>query len=97
LALLARLKQGNIVRYMPRRLYNWSYKDVTDFLREKGFSFYKELKGSHETWIKRGSNGDEDIVVEVNFTHRPYPPHTLKLFIYQSGLDKEEWLKWGGS
>ena len=74
---------------------NWSYKDVTDFLREKGFPFYKGLKGSHQAWIKRATDDHTDTIVEVNFTHRPYPPHTLKLFMYQSGIDKKEWLKWG--
>jgi len=81
---------------MPRRLRNWSYKDVTDFLRENGFSFYKELKGSHQAWIKRGIDGERDTVVELNFTHRPYPQGTLKMIIRQSGIEKGEWFKWAG-
>jgi hypothetical protein len=82
---------------MPRRLYNWSYRDVTDFLREKGFSFYKEIRGSHQAWIKRGDNGKPDTIVELNFTHHSYPPGTLKLIIRKSGIHQDEWIKWGSA
>lgn len=82
---------------MPRRLHNWSYKDVTNFLREHGFSFLKPLKGSHERWIKHGTDGETDTLVELNFSRHPYPPITLKRFIQQSRIDNSEWFKWGGS
>jgi predicted RNA binding protein YcfA (HicA-like mRNA interferase family) len=81
---------------MPRRLRNWSYKDVTAFLRENGFGFLKELKGSHQAWIKRGIDGERDTVVELNFTHHSYPQGTLKMIIRQSGIEKGEWFKWAG-
>ena len=82
---------------MTRRLYNWTYQDVTAFLKEHGFSFFKELEGSHEAWIRIGENGGPDRIVEVNFSHRSYPPRTLKIMIRQSGLDQDEWIKWGSS
>jgi phosphatidate phosphatase APP1 len=81
---------------MVRRLHNWSYSDVTDFLKENGFSFFKELPGSHEAWIKLGDNGEPDRIVEVNFTNRSYPVRTLKIMIRQSGIDHKEWIKWAG-
>ena len=87
---------GILLASMPRRLRNWSYKNVTNFLRENGFSFYKGLKGSHQAWIKRGANGEKDIILEINFTHRPYPQGTLNTFLRKSGIDKSEWFKWGG-
>jgi len=81
---------------MVRRLHNWNYADVTDFLRESGFSFFKELPGSHEAWIILGDDdGKPDRIVEVNFTHRSYPVKTLKTMIRQSGIDQNEWIKWG--
>lgn len=87
-----------ILRDMTRRLYNWTYRDVTSFLKESGFSFLKPLKGSHEAWIKRGSNDTEpDRRVEVNLTHGSYPAVTLKLMIRQSGIPQNEWIKWGSS
>jgi hypothetical protein len=72
---------------MPRRLRNWNYAEVTDFLKENGFSFHKELGGSHQAWIKRGENNDPDRRVEVNFAHSSYPILTLKNMIHQSGID----------
>jgi len=86
-----------ILRDMPKRLHNWNYVEVTDFLKEKGFSFQKELGGSHQAWIKCGSNNEPDRRVEVNFTHGSYPILTLKNMIHQSGIDQKEWIKWAGS
>lgn len=82
-------------KHMPRRLHNWSYRDVTDFLRENGFSFLKELGGSHQAWIKRGVEKGEDTVVELNFTHASYCLQTLKMIIYDSRIREGEWIKWG--
>jgi hypothetical protein len=82
---------------MPRRLHNWNYNDVKDFLKENGFSFLKELGGSHQAWIKRGNDGEPDRRVEVNFTHSSYPILTLKTMIQQSGSDQKAWIKWGNS
>lgn len=86
-----------ILASMPRRLRNWSYKDVTNFLREHGFSFFKEWKGSHQAWIKRCVDSECDRILEINFTHRQYPQGTLNIFIKKSGIDKSEWFKWGES
>lgn len=90
-------RRGHIFGIMPRRLHDWSYRDVTNFLWENGFNFFKELGGSHQAWIKRGVDGEKERVLELNFTHRSYPQGTLKLIIGQSGIDKSDWFKWGGS
>ena len=82
---------------MPRRLKNWSYQDVTNFLKENGFSFRKEASGSHQAWIKRGKNNQPDIIVGVNFCHDGYPIGTMKRMIRESGIDEKEWIKWAGS
>lgn len=78
---------------MVRRLFNWSYGDVTQFLKGNGFSFQEFLEGSHERWTKRGENGEPDRMVEVNMTKTSYPPKTLQTMIRQSGIDKKEWIK----
>lgn len=83
--------------YMPRRLHNWNYNQVIDFLKDNGFHFNKPLKGSHEVWAKKAENGEPDKRVEVNFTSDSYPGLTLKTMIRQSGIDQNEWIKWGGS
>lgn len=51
---------------MTRRIYNWTYRDVKQFLKEHGFEFYKPLRGSHELWIKLGEDGTPDRIVEMN-------------------------------
>jgi hypothetical protein len=82
---------------MTRRIFNWSYRDVTRFLKENGFTFYEFLGGSHERWIKRGAKGEIFKAVEVNMAKGSYPPKTLLTMISQSGIDKEEWAKWSSS
>lgn len=82
---------------MTRRLRNWTYREITAFLKEHDFGFLKPLKGSHERWIKRGENGEADRTVEVNFTRATYPPKTLRTMIRQSGIEAKEWIKWAGS
>lgn len=74
---------------MPKGLSNWKYKDVTKFLKDHGFSFYKQKEGSHEAWIDQ--NGQ---VVEVNYTKGSYPERTLETMIRQSGIPKKDWRKW---
>ena len=80
---------------MSRGLNGWSYSNVIDFLREKGFSFSEELEGSHEAWIRVDESGEE-FVVEVNVLQggKTYSPRTIFTMIGQSGIDRREWRKW---
>jgi predicted MPP superfamily phosphohydrolase len=54
---------------MARRLHNWNYHNVTDFLKENGFTFYKEVGGSHQAWIKYGELEAHDRIVGLHFTY----------------------------
>ena len=78
---------------MPKGLNNWTYRDVTRFLKESGFAFHEEKAGSHEAW----ANEETTAVVEVNFTHGSYPVRTLETMIRQSKMDKKDWRKWASS
>ena len=80
---------------MPHDLWNWSYRDVKDFLGENGFVFYKEKDGSHEAWIDSTSTH----VVEINKIKNSdsYIIRTLETMIRQSGIDKKAWKKWANS
>jgi hypothetical protein len=82
---------------MSRRLHNWSYDNVTDFLKENGFAFYREVGGSHEAWIKRGEDKVPDKVVGMYFTHSSYSVGTMKRMIRTSGIEEDEWIKWSVS
>jgi hypothetical protein len=82
---------------MTRELHNGSYQHVTDFLKENGFSFFEELKGSRLAWIKLQDGGDPDRIVEISFRHDSYPEKTIKGIIRQSGIVEKEWIEWAGS
>ncbi len=79
-----------------RNLWNWTYPDVTDFLRKHGFSFHRQIGGSHQYWRKppNEETGTPEILVELNFTHRSYPISTLKLILLQSRIPKGVWIAW---
>lgn len=74
---------------MPRGISNWSYKNVTDFLKHHGFAYDHPRIGSHEAWLKH-----PDTIVEVSKPKDSYPPLTLKTMIRQSKLDQKHWIKW---
>ena len=82
---------------MTRRLFNWGYDDVTQFLKEHGFEHYKSFRGSHELWGKFNEDATLERTVEVNRTHGAYPIKTLKIMIKQSGISQKEWIAWAGS
>jgi predicted RNA binding protein YcfA (HicA-like mRNA interferase family) len=75
---------------MPNGLSNWSEKDVNNFLKEKGFIFYEERKGSHYALI----NYRTEAIVEINLNKGSYPIRTLETMIRQSKIQKKEWRKW---
>lgn len=76
---------------MPNGVRNWSYRDVTDFLKERGFEYKENRKGSHEAWV----NFETNKIVEINIS-KAYPPKTLQTMIRQSGIEQKEWVKWAG-
>jgi hypothetical protein len=82
---------------MTRKLHNWSYQDVTNFLKKNGFSFFEELKGSRQAWIKLQDGGEPDRIVEITFRHGDYSERTMKSIIRQSGIPEGDWTEWAGS
>jgi hypothetical protein len=82
---------------MTRRLHNWTYRDVTDFLRQKGFRFVYELGGSHQSWGTFDENGEPARLIEINFRHDSNPVGTLKDIVRQCGLPEEAWIEWANS
>jgi len=82
---------------MPRKLDNWSYQHATDFLKENGFSFFEELKGARQAWIKLQKGGEPDRIVEISFRHGNYTERTMKSIIRQSGIPEGDWTEWAGS
>jgi len=83
--------------HMPRRLFNWSYRDVIQFLKEHGFEYYEPYCGSHERWAKLKGDGTLERKVEVSRPKDAYLPKTLKTMVHQSGIPEDEWTKWANS
>jgi len=81
---------------MTRRLRNWSYLNVVDFLRERGFRFSDEMGGSHQGWSRDNEDGSITVVT-VYFTHRSFKVKTLMGIIRQSQIPESEWITWAGS
>ena len=76
---------------MPRRVFNWTFDDVVDFLKEHNFSL-THVEGSHHFYF--GHHGGAPRQVHVQFHGRKaLKPRTLKSIILQSGIPKDEWLK----
>ena len=76
---------------MPNGLFNWTYRDVVEFLKENNFEFGNEKFGSHEAWI----NTKTQAVVDINFHgQKSFRPRTLETMIRQSKIDKKIWRDW---
>ena len=65
---------------MPRGLFNWSYRDVIDFISKNGFVFYKQREGSHEYWINKSTSAILDINFHAQKSFRPRTISILRLF-----------------
>lgn len=78
---------------MAKILFNWTYRNVTNFLEEKGFDFYEDTEQS-QSWVKLQENGEPDRFVEIKFIQGFYTSKALKKIIRQSGINKDEWVKW---
>ena len=76
---------------MPRRLFNWTFRDVELFLKEKGFKL-NYTNGSHFYYIGRYSGTLRNVCIPFHGT-KPIKPRTLKGIILQSGISQKEWLK----
>jgi hypothetical protein len=71
----------------------WTYRDVTDFLEGKGFSFYEDLEHC-QSWVKFKHNGEPETFVEIRFTQGFYSSKAKQKMIRQSGIVESEWNKW---
>jgi hypothetical protein len=78
---------------MAKILHNWTYRDVTYFLEEKGFNFYEDM-GYAQSWIKLGRHGEPDRFVEIKFIREFYSSKAFQKMIRQSGIGEDEWNKW---
>jgi len=75
---------------MPRGIFNWTFDDAVDFLKQHGFR-HNHTEGSHFYYV--GQYGGQVRQVSIPFHGNiPLKPRTLKGIIAQSGISKEKWL-----
>jgi len=72
---------------MPKGVFNWTFNNVINFLKNHGF-IYAHTKGSHHYYVK------QKFIVQVPYHgSKALKPRTLKGIMKQSGMPKEVWLK----
>ncbi len=70
------------------RLAGFKYREITKRLRQFGFEFYREAKGSHEIWYSENLGRYTTIP-----RHRgDMPEGTLRAILNQAGVSPEEFL-----
>lgn len=75
---------------MPRGLFNWTFKDVEDFLKSRKFRL-NYTNGSHYYYIGTFAKEIRNVCVPYHTSHS-IKPRTLKGIILQSGIPQKEWL-----
>lgn len=80
-----------------RRLFNWQYEDIAQFLKQHGFVDLGTTKSggtSHQTF--KGFIDNEDRLVDIQFhSGKAIKPKTFKLTIIpQSGIPEKCWLEY---
>jgi len=76
---------------MPKRVFNWTFSDVVEFLKKYGF-IYTHTKGSH--YYYTGKYGGESRIIQVPFHgSKNFKPRTFKGIVKQSGIPLKTWLE----
>ncbi len=76
---------------MPKKIFNWTFSKVTEFLKKNDFR-YSHTKGSHHYYT--GNYGHNPRIVQVPFHgSKTFKPRTFKGIVMQSGIPLNDWLK----
>jgi predicted RNA binding protein YcfA (HicA-like mRNA interferase family) len=74
---------------MPRGVFNWTFDDVVDVLKSRGFRLI-DVTGSHHHYA--GVIGGRHRLVQVPLHGRSaLKPRTFKSVVTQSGIPLKEW------
>lgn len=77
---------------MPRNLHNWTFVEITKFLRENHF-IVNHIEGSHYFYIGSSQKMFRQVCVPFHGS-KSIHPKTMKSIISQSGIPKEDWFNW---
>jgi predicted RNA binding protein YcfA (HicA-like mRNA interferase family) len=75
--------------FMPNGVFNWTFTDVVDLLKENGFRL-NHARGSHFYYIGVVNKIMRQVCVPKH-GNLAIKPRTLKSMVEQSGLDKKIW------
>jgi len=76
---------------MPRGVFNWTFNDVENFLKEYKFRL-NHVNGSHYYYIGYYEKILRQVCVPFHGT-KVIKPRTLNGIIRQSGIPKDKWLE----
>ncbi|MFA6586044.1 MAG: type II toxin-antitoxin system HicA family toxin [Candidatus Paceibacterota bacterium] len=77
---------------MLRGLHNWTFIEVTKFLKDRHF-ILNHIEGSHYLYIGSHKKIFRQVCVPFHGS-KSIHPKTMKSVISQSGISKEDWLNW---
>lgn len=74
---------------MPNGLFNWTFSDVVNILKDNGFKL-DHIKGSHFIYLGT-REGRVWYVCVPKHANQSLKPRTMKGIVLQSGLPKKVW------
>ena len=75
---------------MPRELFNWTFDDVVDFLKENKFRL-NHTNASHYFYVGHSDGALKNVCVPFH-GKKAIKPRTLRGIILQSGIPKDKWV-----
>ncbi len=76
---------------MMRKVFNWTFRKVVDFLKGHGFTL-RYTEGSHFFFVKKEGISSFQVCVPFHGGN-VIKPRTMKGIILQSRISKKEWLQ----
>ncbi len=74
---------------MPNGIFNWTYDDVVDFLKDRGF-YLNYSNASHFYYVGSYNKIIRTVCVPYH-GRKAFKPRTMKGIILQSGIPQKEW------
>lgn len=74
---------------MPKRLHNWTYRYVTNYLKIQGFQL-NHTRGSHHFFVGYKNGKLRNVCVPYHGSIA-IKSRTMKGIILQSGIKQQEW------
>ncbi len=76
---------------MTHGLFNWTFDDVVNFLKERGFTLH-HTNASHYYYVGHYEKILRQVCVPYH-GRKAIKPRTVKGIILQSGIPHKEWMK----